>query len=104
MKREIWIGAAVLLLLMWGVAGPCRAADPQTGAAISSALEKPKNTDTDAKLKSKADAEKSSDEPSEALERFTHEFTSFFNHQEIVKPVEPKQCCLLGSCSYYGYS
>ncbi len=87
MKREIWIGAAVLLLLMWGVAGPCRAADPQTGTAVSatSAINQPKATDTDAKLKAKTDAEKPSDETPDALDRFTHEFTSFLNYQEIVK-------------------
>jgi MscS family membrane protein len=70
---------------MWGAAGPCRAADPQTGAAVSTAVEKSKGTDTDSKPKSKADAKKSSDEPSDALARVTHEFTSFFDYQEIIK-------------------
>ncbi len=84
MRREIWIGTAVLLLLMWGVAGPCRAAGPQTGVAISSAIEQAKGTDTDSKAKPKGDVEKSCDEPSDALESFTHKFTSIVNYQDIV--------------------
>jgi len=68
---------------MWGAAGPCRAADPQTGAAISSAVEKAKGTETDSKPKPKADAEPC-DEPSDPLENFTHKFTSIVNYQDIV--------------------
>jgi MscS family membrane protein len=84
MKREIWIGAAVLLLLTWGVAGPCRAADPLAGASLSSAVEKVKGTDTDSKTKPKADAEKPCDEPSDALESFTDKISSFFKNPDVV--------------------
>ena len=84
MKRKIWTGAAVLLLLLWGGPGPCRAADPQTGAAQAAAVEKAKNADTDSKPKAKADAEKPCDEPSDALESFTDKISSFFSNPDVV--------------------
>jgi MscS family membrane protein len=84
MKQEIWIGTAVILLLMWGAAGPCRAADPQTGAAQALTVEKAKGADINSKPKPKAEAEKPCDESSDPLGSFTHEFTSIVNYQDIV--------------------
>jgi MscS family membrane protein len=63
MKREICIGTAVFLLISWGLALPCRAADPQTAAASAAAPSTPQSLDP--------------------LANFTSQVTSFFNDPNI---------------------
>jgi MscS family membrane protein len=84
MKREIWIGTAVLLLFMWGVAIPCSAADPQTGAALTSALEKPKESGGTPKSNTDSTAEKTPDQTPEALKSFSDKICSFFNNPDVI--------------------
>jgi MscS family membrane protein len=97
MKRELCIITAALLLLTWGCVWPCRSAvvpvnDP-IAASVEKEFEKPKESEAGSKPKPKAgvekpstaNAEKPCDDTSDPLGLATHELTSFFNYQEIVK-------------------
>lgn len=83
MKRAIWIKTVVLLLLLWGVVGTLRAADPQTAASASSAVEKPKALGTaDSPAPESAPAPSAAQTP-DALMSFTDQIKSFFNNPNI---------------------
>jgi len=83
MKQTILLIFTVSLVLMWGIAGPCRAADPQTTAAASSAVETPKTPGTAAPQTPPSALAPSSAQTPDALNSFTDQITSFVNNPNI---------------------